>query len=124
VLLNQWAPLMGAAANKLAALQEVMRSRLHKSHTLFYCGDGSVKDGTSAESQRQLSAVARLLGHELGYRVNTYPAETTLDEREALRKQFETGDLQRLVAIRCLDEGLTSPPLAHNSNKPNFLINR
>jgi len=110
-LLMQRSRLIGAAANKLDALQDVMRSRLHTSHTLFYCGDGSVGDAVSEESQRQLAAVARLLGNDLGYRVNTYTAETTLEEREDLRKQFETGDLQGLVAIRCLDEGMDIPAI-------------
>ena len=110
-LLMQRSRLIGAAANKLDALQDVMRSRLHTSHTLFYCGDGSVGDAVSEESQRQLAAVARLLGNDLGYRVNTYTAETTLEEREDLRKQFETGDLQGLVAIRCLDEGVDIPAI-------------
>ncbi|MGA7936032.1 MAG: DEAD/DEAH box helicase family protein, partial [Kovacikia sp.] len=39
-LLMQRARLVGAAANKLETLREVMRSRLNTSHTLFYCGDG------------------------------------------------------------------------------------
>jgi len=129
-LLNQRARLVGAAANKLEALREVMRSRLHTSHTLFYCGDGSVEDATSAESQRQLEAVARLLGRELGYRVNTYTAETSLEEREDLRQQFEHGDLQGLVAIRCLDEGVDIPAietaviLASSGNPRQFIQRR
>ena len=129
-LLNQRARLVGAAANKIEALEEVMRSRLRTNHTLFYCGDGSVEDGVSAESQRQVAAVARLLGHDLGYRVNTYTAETTLDEREDLRRQFETGDLQGLVAIRCLDEGVDIPAietaviLASSGNPRQFIQRR
>ena len=129
-LLMQRARLIGAAANKLEALQDVMRSRLHTSHTLFYCGDGSVEDGVSEESQRQLAAVAQLLGHDLGYRVNTYTAETTLEEREDLQKQFEAGELQGLVAIRCLDEGVDIPAietaviLASSGNPRQFIQRR
>ncbi|MFQ3617931.1 MAG: DNA phosphorothioation system restriction enzyme [Cyanobacteriota bacterium] len=129
-LLNQRARLVGAAENKLEALRELMRSRLDTSHTLIYCGDGSVEDDTSTESLRQLDAVTRLLGHELGYRVNTYTAETTLDEREDLRHQFETGELQGLVAIRCLDEGVDIPAietaiiLASSGNPRQFIQRR
>ncbi|WP_448596922.1 DNA phosphorothioation system restriction enzyme [Thermoleptolyngbya sp.] len=129
-LLNQRARLVGAAANKLDALQDLMRSRLHSRHTLFYCGDGSVEDGTSEETRRQVAAVARLLGHDLGYRVNTYTAETSLEEREALRNQFEAGELQGLVAIRCLDEGVDIPAietaviLASSGNPRQFIQRR
>jgi superfamily II DNA or RNA helicase len=110
-LLMQRARLIGAAANKLEALRQLMVGRLLTHHTLFYCGDGSVEESLSEESTRQVAAVVRMLGAELGYRVNTYTAETTLAEREDLRRQFETGELQGLVAIRCLDEGVDIPAI-------------
>lgn len=110
-LLMQRARLVGAAANKLDALRNIMRSRLDKTHTLFYCGDGSVEDDLSEESQRQLEAVARILGTEMGYGVATYTAETPLEEREDLRREFELGELPGLVAIRCLDEGVDIPAI-------------
>lgn len=109
-LLMQRSRLIGAAANKLNALRTLMLKRLHTTHTLFYCGDGSIETTNSA-SQRQLEAVAQLLGAELGYRINTYTAQTSLRERETLRHQFENGTLQGLVAIRCLDEGVDIPAI-------------
>lgn len=129
-LLMQRARLLGAAANKLVALRELMQPRLDTTHTLIYCGDGSVEDEVTTESNRQLDAVAQLLGSELGYRVNTYTAETSLDERENLRFWFETGELQGLVAIRCLDEGVDIPAiqtaimLASSGNPRQFIQRR
>lgn len=129
-LLMQRARLIGAAANKLKALKDVMRSRLDTTHTLFYCGDGSVEDDLSNESQRQLEAVAQILGKEMGYGVATYTAETTLDEREDLRREFELGELPGLVAIRCLDEGVDIPAiqtaviLASSGNPRQFVQRR
>ncbi len=129
-LLMQRARLIGAATNKLNALRQLMAGRLDSQHTLFYCGDGSVEGAVSEESNRQLAAVARLLGAELGYRVNTYTAETPLAEREELRRQFETGELQGLVAIRCLDEGVDIPAvqtaviLASSGNPRQFIQRR
>ncbi|TYQ28182.1 DNA phosphorothioation system restriction enzyme [Pseudanabaena sp. UWO310] len=129
-LLMQRARLLGSAANKLVALRELMQQRLDTTHTLIYCGDGSVEDEVTTESNRQLDAVAHLLGSELGYRVNTYTAETSLDERENLRLWFETGELQGLVAIRCLDEGVDIPAiqtaimLASSSNPRQFIQRR
>jgi superfamily II DNA or RNA helicase len=129
-LLMQRARLIGAAANKLEALRQLMVERLETSHTLFYCGDGSVEGAVTQESNRQLAAVARLLGAELGYRVNTYTAQTSLAEREDLRRQFETGELQGLVAIRCLDEGVDIPAvqtaviLASSGNPRQFIQRR
>jgi len=129
-LLMQRARLIGAAANKLEALREIMVGRLDSSHTLFYCGDGSVEKALTEESRRQLASVVRMLGSELGYRVNTYTAQTPLTEREDLRRQFEIGELQGLVAIRCLDEGVDIPAiqtaviLASSGNPRQFIQRR
>ena len=122
-LLMQRARLIGAAANKLVALKTLMQERLNTSHTLFYCGDGS------SDSTQQLTAVTHLLGTELGYRVNTYTAATSLPDREQLRQQFESGALQGLVAIRCLDEGIDIPTIKHavilaSSTNPRQFIQR
>jgi DNA phosphorothioation system restriction enzyme len=129
-LLMQRARLLGSAANKLVALRELMQQRLDTSHTLIYCGDGSVEDQVTEESTRQLDAVAQLMGSDLGYRVNTYTAETSLEDRENLRLLFESGELQGLVAIRCLDEGVDIPAiqtaimLASSSNPRQFIQRR
>jgi superfamily II DNA or RNA helicase len=126
----QRARLLSTATNKLNILRELMQTRLHTRHTLFYCGDGSVENEVSQESQTQLEAVTRILGKELGYRVNIYTADTPLNERETLRQQFESGELQGLVAIRCLDEGVDIPNvetaiiLASSSNPRQFIQRR
>ena len=128
-LLMQRSRLIGAAANKLEALRTLMVKRLHTHHTLFYCGDGYVENACAAY-RRQLAAVTRILGTELGYRVNTYTSETPLAEREQMRRQFETGQLQGLVAIRCLDEGVDIPAiqnaviLASTGNPRQFIQRR
>ena len=124
-LLTKRSRLIATAANKLTCLRELMVSRLNTSHTLFYCGDGSLEDDT-----RQIDAVAHLLGKELGYRINTYTTDTSVAERERLRRQFESGELQGLVAIRCLDEGIDIPAiqtaviLASSSNPRQFIQRR
>ncbi|WP_293354538.1 MULTISPECIES: DNA phosphorothioation system restriction enzyme [unclassified Microcoleus] len=128
-LLMQRARLIGAAANKLTALRELMMHRLDTSHTLFYCGDGAIEAGARRSNHRQLTETAKLLGSELGYRINTYTAATPLAERERLRQQFESGELQGLVAIRCLDEGVDIPAIRHavilaSSSNPRQFVQR
>ncbi len=128
-LLIQRARLVAAARNKLEALRQLMKPRLQTTHTLFYCGDSTVETADYSAS-RQLEATVELLGAQLRYRVNTYTAKTPLEERENLRKQFEMGALQGLVAIRCLDEGIDIPAiqnaviLASSSNPRQFIQRR
>lgn len=129
-LLIKRARLLGSASNKTTALKDIMARRRDTSHTLFYCGDGSVEEPASHETERQVDAVCRMLGSELGYRVDTYTAENTLDERNDLRERFVSGELQGLVAIRCLDEGVDIPAirsafiLASSSNPRQFIQRR
>ncbi len=124
-LLTKRSRLVATASNKLNSLKELMLSRLDTSHTLFYCGDGYLDNDV-----RQIDAVTHLLGKELGYRVNTYTTDTPLEVRENLRRQFESEQLQGLVAIRCLDEGVDIPAiktaiiLASTSNHRQFIQRR
>lgn len=129
-LLNRRARLIGSATNKLAELKRIMQNRLDSTHTLFYCGDGTVEEPVSGEVMRHIEAVTRLLGNELNYRVDVYVADTPLDEREDLRRRFVDGEIQGLVAIRCLDEGVDIPIirtafiLASSSNPRQFIQRR
>ncbi|MGD1807336.1 DNA phosphorothioation system restriction enzyme [Dapis sp. BLCC M126] len=127
-LLIQRSRLIASAKNKLTALKALMSNRLQTSHTLFYCGDSSVET-EDISNLRQMEAVVRILGYELGYRVNTYTAETPIKKREKLRQQFESGELQGLVAIRCLDEGVDIPAIKNavilaSSQNPRQFIQR
>ncbi|MGI0483013.1 DNA phosphorothioation system restriction enzyme [Geminocystis sp. CENA526] len=125
LLLLRRSRLVATASNKLIALKSLMTERLDMKATLFYCGDGNVN-----QNERQLEAVTRILGKELNYRVNTYTAETPVEEREKIKKQLISGELQGLVAIRCLDEGIDIPMienaviLASSSNPRQFIQRR
>jgi DNA phosphorothioation system restriction enzyme len=129
MLLIRRAQLVAVARNKLPRLAEAIQPFLQTSHNLVYCGTGSIEaeDDTSI---RQLDAVVKLLGNDLGMRVNSYTADTYLEERDELRQLFVTGTLQVLVAIRCLDEGIDIPEtrrafiLASSSNPKQFIQRR
>jgi DNA phosphorothioation system restriction enzyme len=108
-LLIARARIIANARQKISALADAISPYLDTSHNLIYCGDGSSQDDTGDTGARQIEAVVRLLGRDLGMRVQPYTAETPTDTRRELRARFVTGDLQALVAIRCLDEGVDIP---------------
>jgi DNA phosphorothioation system restriction enzyme len=128
-LLVQRARIVGSARGKLSALAEAVRPVLETTHNLFYCGDGTIDAGETT-AERQLDAVVRLLGAQLGMRVQSYTHENFAEERDLLRERFAAGDLQGLVAIRCLDEGVDIPEtrrafiLASSSNPRQFVQRR
>jgi DNA phosphorothioation system restriction enzyme len=129
-LLSQRARLIACAENKLPALRALMQDKLNNKQMLFYCGDGRVEYEPESDLMRHIEAVCTLLGRELGMQVAKFIAETSLDEREELKEKLANGDLQGLVAIRCLDEGVDIPSiqtaviLASSTNPRQFIQRR
>ncbi len=129
-LLTKRARLVATACNKIKALSKLMEEKRDATHMLFYCGDGTVEDPVTQEEMRHVDAICNLLGYKMGIRVASYTAETILTERETLQKQLDSGELQGLVAIRCLDEGVNIPSvrtaviLASSRNPRQFIQRR
>jgi len=123
-LLFKRARLIGSASGKVATLRDVIMEQGPSTHSIFYCGDGRV------EGERQIEVVMRTLGHELGLHVHPFTARESNEERQRLLQQFEAGELEGLVAIRCLDEGVDVPAtrtayiLASSSNPRQFVQRR
>ena len=128
-LLLQRARLVATASGKEKALIDLTSSQRPLSHWLFYCGDGVV-EGDLGESIRHVDQVARTLSSDLGIRVAKFTAENTSEERSSLLQSFDRGEIQGLVAIRCLDEGVDVPStqtaviLASSTNPRQFIQRR
>lgn len=129
-LLLKRARLMSSAENKLPLLKDIMTKRSESKHWLFYCGDGRVEDPSSQDEMRQIESVCRILGRELRMKVASFTAETPRDERQIISTKLDHGELQGLVAIRCLDEGVDIPStdkaviLASSTNPRQFIQRR
>lgn len=129
-LLIRRARILASARSKLPLLRRILASRRAESHILVYCGDGTVSGPVEDSTVRQVEEVVRMLGVEMRMRVAPYLAETRPDERRRLLKSFESGNVQALVAIRCLDEGVDVPIartgviLASSTNPRQFVQRR
>ena len=129
LLLLKRARLVASARQKLTVLKRVVEPLKKTTHNLFYCGDGTV-EFTDGETQRQLDAVTMLLGLKMRMAVDSYTSETDIEKRSDLRKRFAAGELNGLVAIRCLDEGVDIPAtrrafiLASSTNPRQFIQRR
>lgn len=132
-LLIKRARLVATAENKIALLEDLVRRQQAPSeidYTLVYCGIGNVGPGDDEESIRQIRAVTKLLGNDLDMRIHQFTYEESQSERQRLLDAFERGELQALVAIRCLDEGVDVPAtktaymLASSTNPRQFVQRR
>lgn len=110
--------IVAGAINKLEKLREVVEPYKEEHFILVYCGATSVssplldKTETDEADIKQIEAVTRLLGNELDMKVAKFTAEENIDERNLIKQHFQNGDdLQAIVAIKCLDEGVNIPSI-------------
>ncbi|KGX91724.1 DEAD/DEAH box helicase family protein [Pontibacillus marinus] len=112
--------LVAGAINKIEILKELLLKNEQPfeelKHALVYCGATTLYDFDSNEDSneqvKQIEAVMSLLGHELGIKAAKITAEEDMSERKKLLTKFSEGhDIQTLVAIKCLDEGVNIPEI-------------
>lgn len=108
--------IVAAAALKLVKLREIIEPYRDDHFLLVYCGATNVLAPNADESEtddndiKQIEAVTMILGNDLGMKVSRFTAEENIDERNAIKAHFKDGDdLQAIVAIKCLDEGVNIP---------------
>lgn len=105
------------AENKKELFYDQLIKQKDKRHTLVYCGKGQIDE-----------IVARL--SQLNVRVHRFNWQVASREREAILEQFSKGEIEVLVAIKCLDEGVDVPStrvayfLASTSNPREFIQRR
>ncbi|MYA48226.1 MAG: DEAD/DEAH box helicase [Candidatus Dadabacteria bacterium] len=115
-LLMRRSRLIGSASNKKQVLEEVITKKRPAKHTLFYCGDGSVSptaedDATiknGDEIVRQIESVCVLLD-KFSWNVSRFTSDESRRDRENILRNFGLGNIDALVAIKCLDEGIDIP---------------
>lgn len=120
MLLLQRARIVAGAKSKLTELRKIMEDFKNDTHILVYCGATRVRDFESddeeniidEEGERQIVAVSKILGNELGMKVTHFTSNETAAERELIKKKFAVVDpYQAIVAIKCLDEGVNIPSI-------------
>jgi len=130
ILLIQRGRLIANAENKLGALNKVLRDmKTPLRKAIFYCGDGISKNEIGLE-ERQIEKVTRLLGKDHNKSVRTFTFLESPKEREEIIRGLTNDDLDAVIAIRCLDEGIDLPELgmgfflASSSNPRQFIQRR
>lgn len=124
------ARLLGTAEEKSERLASLLKREQTVEHTLVYCGDGSIEDALTGRTKRHVDATVERLRRDLEIRARRFTARESQEERQELLDRFAEGDIEALVAIRCLDEGVDIPStrtayiLASSSNPRQFVQRR
>ena len=116
ILALKRARIVAGAQEKLEALREQIAPYTHDNNILVYCGSTNVLEESDEGSPvdeteiRQIEAVTKILGNELGMEVARFTSQENIETRGIIKEQFVKGDrLQAIVAIKCLDEGVNIP---------------
>ena len=114
------AKIIVLAENKKQYTIDLLKDRektSDRSHILVYCGEKQIDEMTYPISQ-------------IGYRTHKFDSTVPSKDREDILKAFDDGNIDVLVAIRCLDEGVDVPStkiayfMGSNSNPKQFIQRR
>ena len=112
------ARLVAGAEDKIIKLLECIQPYVNDTHILVYCGAAKMLaenqefTDTEVEDIRQIDAVTKMLGNRLDMKISQFTSKEDMAEREKLKREFSSGEnLQALIAIKCLDEGVNIPKI-------------
>ncbi|MDD5936769.1 MAG: DEAD/DEAH box helicase family protein [Clostridiales bacterium] len=105
--------VIAGAKGKIELLRELIQPYKDKNHILVYCGATRLhEDDEDSFGKRQIELVTEMLGIEQQMRVSRFTADEDMLTRSMLIRDFSDGDeLQGLIAIKCLDEGVNIPSI-------------
>ncbi|MFC2947978.1 DEAD/DEAH box helicase family protein [Virgibacillus sediminis] len=117
------ARIIYSAENKIYELIDLLSEKGVHKHSLFYCGDGKHKE------ERQVDAILKTLRKKFNVNAKRFTSDESNHERDELLSTFESGEVEALVAIKCLDEGIDVPATKHayliaSSGNPKEFIQR
>lgn len=131
-LLVERARIVAGAENKIYALKKEIAKYSKENNLLVYCG--AVKyfgcGGEDDVGQRQIEIVKNMLNNELGIVSTKFTAEEDSVTRQGIIKAYVNEEIQALVAIKCLDEGVNVPAiktafiLASSANPKEYIQRR
>lgn len=110
-LLLKRSRLVAGAKNKVEKLREMMPEFKDKHDMLIYCGAAQVGVEDENLDIRQIDYISRMLNFEFDMRTAQFTSKESMEERALRIEEFKLHDIQALVAIKCLDEGVNIPSI-------------
>ena len=126
------ARIVAGAENKIVALKNVIVNYQRENNLLVYCG--AVKYGETGGEDvvgaKQIELVKNMLNKELGIVATKFTSEEDAKTRKRIIDAYVNEEIQALVAIKCLDEGVNVPAiktafiLASSANPKEYIQRR
>lgn len=98
--------LLGMLENKLPTFESVLTQNEDlKSHCLVYCPEGGANNGAELSHLEKISSAMS----KIGWRVGRFTSSENSIERDRAMSGFVDGNLDALLAMKVLDEGIDVP---------------
>lgn len=112
-LVLQRSRLVAGAYNKIGTLEGKIAKYKNDNHILVYCGATKVNEQDEDGSDlRQIDAISKMLWNKYEMHTSQFTSNENTSARNTLKIKFAEGeDLQALIAIKCLDEGVNIPSI-------------
>lgn len=133
---NKRALLIAGALNKIEVLKSMISSIKGTKNNLIYCGAANISleempeiIQTDESEIRQVDLVMEMLVNR-GINAARFTAVEDVNQRKLIKEQFVKGNIETVVAIKCLDEGVNIPSierayiLASSKDKKQYIQRR
>lgn len=133
MILIQRARIVAGGMEKLSRLDDIVCTHEQDDNMLFYCGTTNVNEELNeldTKECRQVDYVCSMLKKKHGMNVARFTSDENMKQRAELIDQVKKKELQGLVAIKCLDEGVNIPSvktafiLASTTNPKEYIQRR
>ena len=116
ILAIRRASIVSGAVDKIAKLKDLIETKYkNEKNILIYCGATRLleQDGDIIinEDIRQIDYISRMLNLDCNMNTAQFTSNEDAKERAMRLQAFADGDIQALVAIKCLDEGVNVPQI-------------
>ncbi|MBF0748897.1 DEAD/DEAH box helicase family protein [Mammaliicoccus lentus] len=104
--------IANANTGKVEKLKSLLDEINIKNPKIIYCSPGNYNDGTNVHGTRHIDFVAKEIGIH-GCRLRKIYSEIPSNERQEILEQFKNHDIDTLLAIKCLDQGVNLKEVTH-----------
>lgn len=109
MLLFKRARLLNLTNSKIEKLLEVIDE--DSFNNLIYVGAGKARGEYENNEQKFIHKVMEVVSKSRHFKLMKFTSEESKDEREVVIKKFTEKDINAVVAIKCLDEGINIPSI-------------
>lgn len=109
MLLFKRARLLNLTNNKILKLLEVIDE--FSFNNLIYVGAGKSKEESEDREQKFIDKTIETVSEKMDFKLMKFTSEESKNEREIVIQKFKEKDINAVVAIKCLDEGINIPSI-------------